>query len=176
MNKKVSLLVLHGLVVGLLSAWQLPHCLSCIFFLEGLCHPCQEKSLCAWNQTERQCRTLFFCFLTQDPLRRNSLFNLPLIFFTFFWSAQESADVRVGTGEDERRGELHWVGQIIMGIREITGTKGCDFSQDCPLPFAAFHLSCMVKVASSLIYIGTYYFLPFIASFIFTSFHPLIQF
>ena len=84
MNKKVSLLVLHGLVVGLLSAWQLPHCLSCIFFLEGLCHPCQEKSLCAWNQTERQCRTLFFCFLTQDPLRRNSLFNLPLIFFNIF--------------------------------------------------------------------------------------------
>ena len=71
--------------------------------------------------------------------------------------------MRVGTGEDERRGELHRVGQIVMGIKEITGTKGCDFSQDCPLPFAAFYLSCTVKVASSLIYIGSYYFLPCIA-------------
>ena len=47
-------------------------------------HVKKKVSLCAWNQTERQCRTLFFCFLTQDPLRRNSLFNLPLIFFFFF--------------------------------------------------------------------------------------------
>ena len=101
-------------------------------------HVKKKVSLCAWNQTERQCRTLFFCFLTQDPLRRNSLFNLPLIFFILFLSAQESADVRVGTGEDERRVELHWGGQIIMGIKTITGTKGCDQSRlsftVCSLP------------------------------------------
>ena len=109
--------------------------------------------------------------VTQDQLRCNSLFNLPLKQFLSVW---ESADMRVGMGEDG--GDLHLVGQIIMGIEEVTGTKGCDFSQDSPLPFAAFHPSCMVKVASSIIYIGTYYFLPCIAWFALTSFHPSIQF
>ena len=47
-------------------------------------HVKKKVSLCAWNQKERQCRTIFFCFLTQDPLRRNSLFNLPLIFLFYF--------------------------------------------------------------------------------------------
>ena len=81
--------------------------------------------------------------------------------------------MRVGMGEDG--GDLHWVGEIIMGIEEIMGTTGCDFSQDSPSPFAALYLSRTLKISSSIIYIGTYYLLTMQYSTL-TSFHPSIQF
>ena len=135
MNETGHLLVLHGLVVGLLSAWQLTDCLSCNFFLEGLlCHPCQEKvSLCTLKS---ECVIPLFFFVAQGPLRRDSLFSLPIIvvFCFVFLFRPEQVSWREGGdgGGTGGGGERHWVGQIIMGTEKRTGTKGCDFSQDSP--------------------------------------------
>ena len=131
MNETGHLLVLHGLVVGLLSAWQLTDCLSCNFFLEGLlCHPCQEKvSLCTLKS---ECVIPLFFFVAQGPLRRDSLFSLPLMFFVlfcflfvlfFYFVQSESADVGVGTGEDGRRGWTSLSGSDHYGHREKNGDQ-----------------------------------------------------
>ena len=143
MNKTVHLLVLHGLVVGLLSAWQLTHCLSCIFFLQGLCHPCQEKvSLCTlkseWTWVNplrflRSTKPVEARFTFQSPA--NFVFCLFLFVCLFCFSISSRASQLTwgwGRGRTGGWGERHWVGQIIMGTEKRTGTKICDFSQDSP--------------------------------------------
>ena len=147
MNKTVHLLVLHGLVVGLLSAWQLTHCLSCIFFLQGLlCHPCQEKvSLCTLKSEWTWVNPLRFLRSTR-PVEARFTFQSPANVFCFvfclfcclYFVQSESADVGVGTGEDERRGWTLLSGSDHYGHREKDGDQNmwlqsrfpfCDISQ-----------------------------------------------
>ena len=135
MNETGHLLVLHGLVVGLLSAWQLTDCLSCNFFLEGLlCHPCQEKvSLCTLKTEcvnpvlfRRSTRPVEARFTFQSPANVFVCLFVWFVFclFRFFYFVQsESADVGVGTGEDGRMGWTSLSGSDHYGHREKNGDQ-----------------------------------------------------
>ena len=186
MNKTGHLLVLHGLVVGLLSAWHLTDCLSCNFFLEGLlCHPCQEKvSLCTLKS---ECVNPLFFLRSTRPVEARFTFQSPANVFCFvlffdcfvFLFRPERVSWRGGGdggGREEGVDVTEWV-RSLWAPRKERGPKDVT-SVKIPLlwHFAAFHFSFMVKVTSSIIYIGTYYFLPCITWFTLTSFHPFIQF
>ena len=145
MNKTVHLLVLHGLIVGLLSVWQLTHWLSCIFFLEGLLrHPCQEKvSLCTLNSEWTWVQNPLLFLRSTRPVEARFTFQSPANCFLFcfvflFRPERESADVGVGTGEDGRRGWTSLSGSDHYGHREKNGDQNmwlqsrfpfCDFLQ-----------------------------------------------
>ena len=148
----------------------------------------KKKSACAhWNQSEHEW-TLFVFFVAQNPLRRDLLFSLPLIlFFVCFclfvcfvflflpeWVSWRGGGD--GGGREEGVNVTEWV-RSLWAPRKGRGPKYVT-SVKIPLlwHFAAFHLSFMVKVTSSIIYTGTYYFLPCIAGFTLTTFHPFIQF
>ena len=143
MNKTVHLLVLHGLVVGLLSTWQLTDCLSCIFFLEGLlCHPCQEKaSLCTLKSEWTWVNPLRFLRSTRLVEARFTFQSPDNCCFLFCFSISARASQLTwgwGRGRDGRRGWTSLSGSDHYGHREKDGDQNmwlqsrfpfCDISQ-----------------------------------------------